>query len=172
MSTPQCFGCLCRLDFDGTFYRILEGVNISNGRGFTPDRKFLYFEAGTRRIYILGYDEETGTLCNQQVWLQPPKDDGIPDGLTVDREGYIWSARWDGSAVYRYTPDGEVDRHNQWPAKKVTSMVFGGDDTGDLYITTALFNRTKEEGGSSAGGLFRVPPGIKGLLECLSRILI
>ena len=100
------------------------------------------------------------------------KDEGEPDGLTVDAEGYVWSARWNGSAVYRYSPEGEVDLQIKLPAKKVTSLTFGGEELNDVYITTALNEGTKREEGKGAGGLFRVSTHIKGLPEHHSRILM
>ena len=101
--------------------------------------------------------------------MQTPDDGSIPDGMTVDGEGYVWSARWDGSSLYRYTPDGVEERRVAFPAKKVSSVVFGGDDLTDMYVTTAGGNNKAEEG-QGAGALFRMNLGIRGKPEYLSRI--
>ena len=171
MPTPEHLGRLYRLDTDGSLHLLVEGVNVPNGMGFTLDRRRMYFtESRARNIYLFDYDEKTGALANRRIWLQIPPDAGTPDGLTVDAEGCLWSARWGDSALYRYTPDGAEERRLEFPAKKVSSVVFGGDDLRDLYVTTALTDGTKASEGDGAGALFRLRPGVKGLPEFFSRI--
>jgi sugar lactone lactonase YvrE len=166
-------GRLYRLDTDGSLHQVLEDVMVSNGMGFTLDRRNMYYtDSGRLTIHILDYDEKTGALTNQRVWLQVPKGAGVPDGMTVDAQGYIWSARWDGGALCRYTPDGIEERRIDFPAKKVSSVTFGGDDLSDIYVTTALTENTRAEEGSGAGGLFRLRLGIRGVPEFLSRVML
>lgn len=89
--------------------------------------------------------------------------------MTVDAEGYIWTARWDGSCMSRYSPIGELDRRVEFPAKKVSCVTFGGEDYTDMYVTTAGGSNKVEEG-DGAGALFRVNLGIKGVPEFFSRV--
>jgi len=89
--------------------------------------------------------------------------------MTVDAEGYLWSARWGGSCLVRYSPDGSEERRIHFPAKKISSVTFGGKDYTDIYVTTAGGNNRSEEG-VSAGALFRINLGIKGVPEFFSRI--
>ena len=131
-----------------------------------------YTDSFLRNIYIFDYDEETGALTNQRVWLQTPEGAGVPDGMTVDAHDHIWSARWEDSAIYRYTPAGVEERRIELPAKFVSSVGFGGADLSDLYITTALLGGTRENNGAGAGALFRLRPGIRGSPEFLSRIKV
>lgn len=171
--TPTRSGRLYRLDPDGALHLLLEGAGISNGLGFTLDRRRMYYTDSTARsIYLFDYAEKTGALTNQRVWLRTPEGAGMPDGLTVDAQGYVWSARWDGSALYRYTPDGVEERRIEFPAKKVSSVTFGGDALSDLYVTTALTDGTQAEEGAGAGALFRLRLGIRGLPEFFSRVKI
>ncbi len=164
-------GRLYRLDLDGSLHQILDNLTIANGMGFTPDRRKMYLtDSAKRTIYLFDYAQESGALTNQRVWLRTPDDAGVPDGLTVDAQGHVWSARWDGSALYRYTPDGVEERRIDFPAKKVSSVTFGGADLQDLYVTTALAGGTKAEEGDGAGGLFHLRLGIQGLPEFPSRI--
>jgi sugar lactone lactonase YvrE len=173
MPTPTRPGRLYRLDVDGSLHLLLEGIGVSNGMGFTPDRQCLYYtDSVARHIYLFNYDEETGALTHQRVWLRTPEGAGVPDGMTVDAEGYVWSARWGGSALYRYTPDGVEERRIDFPAKKVSSVVFGGGDLSDLYVTTALTDGTKADEGAGAGALFRLRLGLRGLPEFFSRVKI
>jgi sugar lactone lactonase YvrE len=141
--------------------------------GFTPDRKAMYFtDSAARHIYLLDYDQATGALSNKRIWVETSPDQGKPDGLTVDSEGFVWSARWDGSVVCRYSPDGvEVDRVT-FPAKKVSSIAFGGDGLEDVYVTTALAGGKRSGEGAGAGALFRFSPGIRGVPEFYSRVRV
>ena len=96
-------------------------------------------------------------------------DEGKPDGMTVDAEGYVWSARWNGGLLIRYALDGTEDRRIALPVPKVSSVTFGGPDYTDLYVTTAG-GHDREHEGPLAGALFRLNLGIRGTAEFHSRI--
>jgi len=162
-------GALFRLDSEGAPIRVLDGIALSNGMGFAPDRKCFYLtDSMKREIYRFDYDAGAGGIGNQQVFVRVPKGEGIPDGMTVDAAGYVWSARWDGGCVVRYAPDGAIDRIVHFPVKKVTSITFGGPDYTDIYVTTAV-GADGGSGGPGAGGLFHINLGIQGLPEFSSR---
>lgn len=95
--------------------------------------------------------------------------EGGPDGMTVDAEGYVWSARWDGSRLVRYAPDGRQVLKIDFPVKKVSSVIFGGADYTDMYITTAGGDK-KESDGEHAGALFHLNLNIRGVPEFFSRV--
>jgi len=175
MRTPDRLGRLYRLDLDGTITRLLDGIGTSNGMGFTPDHQQMYYtDTPKREIYRFDYDRATGAIGNQRVFVRTPDDpaEGRPDGMTVDADGYVWSARWDGSCVVRYAPDGTEDRRIHFPARKVSCPTFGGPDYGDLYVTTAGGDN-KDGNGPGAGALFRARiPGVRGVPEFPSRICL
>ena len=91
--------------------------------------------------------------------------------MTVDAEGCVWSARWDGWCLVRYAPDGTELQRIKFPAKKVSSVIFGGPDYTDMYVTTAGGNN-KAENGPGAGALFRLRLGIQGVPEYVSRVAV
>lgn len=171
MPTKERPGRLYRLDTDGSIHRVLDGVGCANGMGFTPDRKGMYFTDSNpaRAIYLFDYDERSGELSNQRVFAQIPQDAGVPDGMTVDAAGNVWSARWDGGCLVRYAADGSEAERFTFPAKKVSSVIFAGEDYRDLYVTTAGGGK-KEDEGAGAGALFRLRLGIQGKPEFFSRI--
>jgi D-xylono/L-arabinono-1,4-lactonase len=170
MPTQSRLGRLYRLDPDRTLTKLLDGIGVSNGLGFTPDLKSLYYtDSPTRNIYIFDYDRATGDLSNRRVFVQTPDGEGVPDGLTVDADGYVWSGRWDGGVLVRYTPDGAEERRIAFPARKVSSVTFGGPDYTDIYVTTAGGDQKAREG-DGAGALFRLRLGIQGKAEFRSRI--
>ena len=170
MPTDTRSATLYRMDTDGSVTTVLEGVGLSNGIGFSPDQKQMYYtDSLARKIYIFDYDIDSGDVTNQRVFVETPDDGSIPDGMTVDAEGYVWGARWDGSSLYRYNPDGEQVVQIQFPAKKISSVIFGGVDLTDMYVTTAGGGNKAEEG-PGAGGLFRLNVGVQGKPEFLSRV--
>ena len=169
LPAPGRLGRLYRLDTDGSLRVVLEGVGCSNGMGFTPDRRGMYFtDSPTRTIDLFDYDAATGELSNRRTFARTPDDEGVPDGMTVDAEGFVWSARWGGACVVRYAPDGSVAGRVELPTPKVTSVMFGGDDLSDLYVTTAGGSGSA---GGPAGAVFRVRPGVGGVSEFRSQIV-
>ncbi len=170
MPTKDRLARLYQLHTDGELIKLLDGIGISNGMGFTPDRKRMYYtDTSKRAIYVFDYDQNSGIISNQNTFIVVPEGEGAPDGMTVDAEGYLWSARWGGSCLVRYSPDGSEERRIHFPVKKISSVTFGGKDYTDIYVTTAGGNNRREEG-ASAGALFRINLGIKGVPEFFSRI--
>jgi len=172
MRTPKRLGNFYRIELDGTATKLFEGVGVPNGMGFTPDRQQMYFtDTMDRAIYLFDYDQKTSDLTNRRVFVRTPEaeSEGRPDGMTVDAEGYVWSARWDGSCLVRYAPDGAEVGRVTFPAQKVSCPTFGGADYGDLYATTAG-GHDKAANGPGAGALFRVRPGVRGVTEFRSRV--
>jgi len=164
-------GRLYRFDPDGSLHLVVKKIGLPNGMGFTPDHRGLYCtDSLTRSIYLFDYNVKTGALNNQRTWLQIPEGTGVPDGMTVDSQGNVWSASWDGSALYCYSPEGIETARIKFPARKVTSVTFGGLDLEDLFITTAHTDGLRAVEGARAGALFRLRPGVRGKPEFCSRI--
>ncbi len=104
-------GDLYRLEPDGTATVVIENIDIPNGMGFSRNLETFYLtESEAHAVYAFDYDRETGALTNRRTFLETGDGDGVPDGMTVDADDYVWSARWDGGRVVRYKPDGrDVD---------------------------------------------------------------
>lgn len=174
MPTKARNGRLYRLDTDMTLTQAVDHIGISNGLGFTPDRKQVYYTDSepARIIYRFSYDAQTGALTNQENWKVFTEGDAVPDGLTVDAEGCIWSAQWDGGCVIRFDPDGrEITRIHVPNAIKVSNVTFGGDDYATMILTTAGGD-DKGSNGMNAGALFAVDAGVKGVPEFRSKIRV
>jgi sugar lactone lactonase YvrE len=82
--------------------------------------------------------------------------------MTVDADGYLWVAMWGGSAVRRYTPDGQLDGVLELPVSQVTACTFGGPDLTELYITTSRHGVPDGEQ-PEAGSVYVARPGVRGL---------
>jgi D-xylonolactonase len=172
MPTEGRPGRLYRLDPDGKLSKLVEGIRCSNGLAFSPDCRHLYYtDSYAYTIYRFKYSEQTGDITDQEVFIRCLEEDGYPDGLTRDSEGYIWSARWGGGCIIRYSPDGVEERRIKLPARLVTSLTFAGPSLSDIYVTTA-----RDVGVSDpeldSGGLFQLSTGICGVAEFPSRIQV
>jgi D-xylono/L-arabinono-1,4-lactonase len=175
MGTPERPGRQYRIDPDGSRHVVIPEVRTPNGMGFTPDGRGLYFtDTGTREIVRFDYDRESGAISNRRRFVLVPDDarEGRPDGMTVDAEGYVWSARWDGASLVRYDPAGAEVQRIPFPVRKVSSVTFGGEDYTDMYVTTAG-GHLRPSDGEHAGALFRLRlDGIRGVPEFPSRVLL
>jgi len=162
-------GKLFRLDADHSVHEMADGFRISNGCGWSPDDKTFYFsESIERTVWAWDYDIETGGMSNRRRFAQIPEaESGIADGLTVDAEGYVWLALWDGWRIVRFAPGGSVDREIKTPIQRPTSVMFGGPDLKTLYITSATYRLEEADLASQpqAGSLFACEPGVAGLPE-------
>ncbi|MDR3708620.1 MAG: SMP-30/gluconolactonase/LRE family protein [Capsulimonadaceae bacterium] len=169
MPTENRLGNLYRLDTGGQLTLLLTGIGCSNGLAFTNGNKQVYYTDSARKeIYLYDYDVRSGSMTNRRIFWK--SETSIPDGLTIDADGCIWSAQWGGSSVIRLRPDGVEDGRIEIPgAQNVTSCIFGGDGLTDLYITTA---RQEDEGSPNAGGIFHARPGVAGVPEYRSRIRV
>ncbi|MCX4768592.1 SMP-30/gluconolactonase/LRE family protein [Streptomyces sp. NBC_01285] len=129
-------GSLTRVAPDGTATRVLPLVACSNGTGWSPDGRLMYYiDTPTRRIDVFDVDGEQ--VVNRRPFATVEEGAGFPDGLTVDAEGAVWVALWDGAALRRYTADGTLERTVELPVRRPTSCAFGGRELRDLYISTA-----------------------------------
>lgn len=161
-------GSLYRLDADRWLERVLTGVTISNGLGWSPDERSMYYiDSTTYGIDVLDFDPALGVVSNRRRLVEVPRRWGLPDGMTVDEEGFLWVAFWGGSAVRRLSPKGELTSVVELPVTHVTSCAFGGEDLGDLYVTSGRVGPSPEQlrGQPHAGGLFRLRPSVRGLPE-------
>lgn len=157
-------GLYC-IEPSGSARQVLGGLTESNGLDWDPAARLLYHvDTPTGRVDVLDYDPVAGLVENRRTLIQIDAADGYPDGLTVDAEGCVWVALWGGSAVRRYTPDGELERSVPVPATNVTSCAFGGPNLDELYLTSATFGMTEAqlEAEPAAGSLFRCRPGVSG----------
>tara|TARA_A100001037_G_C15151683_1_gene639688 strand:- start:7203 stop:8105 length:903 start_codon:yes stop_codon:yes gene_type:complete len=159
-------GTLYRIDPDFSLTSAVEGVRVSNGIGWSPDDRLMYFaDTLSSGIDVFDYDVDVGKLSNRHRLAEIDREHGLPDGLAVDAEGCVWVALFYGGQVRRYSPTGEWIGVVSLPVARVTSCNFGGPGLHDLYITTANFS-LHDDGKPhepEAGYLFRCRPGVQGL---------
>ena len=170
IGTTATSGGLYRVERDGSVHLLFRGTGVSNGMGFSPDGARFYWTCSTRReIYEFDYDRATGALENERSFYRAGEGEGIPDGLTVDREGHVWSARWDGAAVVQHAPDGTVLKTFSFPVAKVSSLGFGGPKLDRFFVTTA--GGEAKQGGAE-GSVYEWRAGVRGPSEFRSRVAL
>lgn len=160
-------GSLYRIGVDSSCTRILGDITVPNALSWSPDNRTMYFaDTPDRQIRAYEFDAGEGNLGAMKI-VESGNLPGRPDGATVDSEGCIWSARYQGSSVARITPKGKVDCIIELPASQITSCALGGPDLRTLYITTARQKLTPDDLKSQplAGGLFAVRVDVGGLPE-------
>lgn len=155
-------GFLARVEPNGRAAVVLPEVTISNGIGWSPDQRRMYYvDTPTRRVDVFDYDVDTGSATGRRLFADFGPSAGTPDGLCVDADGCVWVAENGGGRVRRFTPDGSPDRVVEVPARQATACAFGGPGLTDLYVTTGREHFTAEQAAAEplAGCLF-VAPGI------------
>lgn len=158
-------GSLYRMGTNFEVSRVSSGYIVSNGMDWSPDGRLMYFtDSETGRILVFDFDADTGAAVNPRLFVKVPETQGVPDGLCVDAEGYIWSAHWDGGRVSRYNPSGRLERTVHLPVQRTTSCTFGGPNFDTLYVTSARAGLSAAQLKASplSGGLFAVNVGVRG----------
>jgi sugar lactone lactonase YvrE len=153
MALDQTPGAGALYRYDGTLQRVLEGVTLSNGIGWTrDDTQMYYIDSPVQRVDLFDFELASGRVDNRRPFVSIDDSAGIPDGLTVDDEGGVWVALYGGSCVRRYDETGRLDAVLEVPAENVTSCCFGGDDGRSLFVTTA----------APDGNVYVTQPGVSG----------
>ena len=157
---PQGTSKLYRLSHDFTCSILLENISISNGIGWSLDGKF-FFHTDSLDHSIYRYTLQGKELTNRQIFYTPPR--GTPDGLTIDADGNLWVAIWDGGRVVQLSPKGKELAQILMPVSRPTSVTFGGNDLRTLYITSASVDLPEKSAQPFAGALFTIQLQVSGL---------
>lgn len=152
-------GVLYRLDPDRSWAAMDTGYLVPNGPAFSACGRWLYHsDTALRTIYRFALTENG--LSERQVFARFDEADGYPDGMTVDAEGFLWVAHWDGGRVSRFDPQGKVERAIALPARRTTNVTFAGDALDRMFVTSATVGLEPTD---YDGALFEVDAGVKGL---------
>jgi sugar lactone lactonase YvrE len=145
-----------------------DGIWVSNGVCFSPDDSKMYFaDSHVKTIFVYDFDLDAGTLGERRVFAAADDRPGVPDGSSVDADGFVWNAVFDAGCLVRYAPDGRIDRTVALPVSRPTACAFGGPDLATLYVTTARFRLAPDKLAAEAyaGGLLALDVGARGLPE-------
>ena len=152
-------GSLYRLDPDGSWQVMDSGYMVPNGPAFSACGCWLYHsDSAKRTIYRIEITDDG--LGKKEPFILFGEDDGFPDGMTVDSEGYLWVAHWDGGRIGRFDPGGQLDRAITLPARRITNITFAGAGLDRMFVTSAAVGLPESE---YDGALFEVECGVTGL---------
>lgn len=143
-----------------------DGYKVTNGPAFSPSGERMYHNDSARQVTYV-FDLEEGKAMNRRVFLEFTEGQGFPDGMTVDSEGCLWIAFWDGGCLRRFSDKGEWLETVELPVSRPTSCTFGGMDLDRLYVTSATIGLDTNARAMqpNAGGLFMLTPGVRGLAD-------
>jgi sugar lactone lactonase YvrE len=167
-------GGLYRIDADGSVTTMLTGITLANGLDWSPDGKTFYFiDSFTRSVDAFDFGLESGEIRNRRTLATLRS--GVPNGMTVDRDGRLWVASTGGGDVQCFAPSGEFLARVSIGTPGATSCAFGGPDCTDLFITSragrmpdaaqqiGVSPEMMDNDGPEAGGLFVCRPGVVGI---------
>ncbi len=167
LQTKPGTGSLYCIDHSRKVHRVLKGLTISNGMGWSPDGRYMYFiDSHDRYVRRYRFNPDQPVLEGEEIILRFSDEEGLPDGMCVDREGNLWIGFWGGYRVGCYNPEtGEHLADVSVPAPHVTSCCFGGKELDTLYITTARDGLDDEQlkHDPLSGSLFVCEPGATGM---------
>lgn len=139
-------GSLWSLDKNKTIRLIDTGFKVSNGPGFSPCGKKIYFnDTFSYKTFLYQFDNEPNYKINKELFFKFEIQDGYPDGITVDLDGNIWIAHWGSGIISKQSSDGKILNKINLPAKNLTSLCFGGDNFSNLIVTSATDGMTKKD---------------------------
>ena len=156
---------LYRLDKDHTVKKMVNGVSISNGIAWSLDNTVMYYiDSRVPAVAAYDFDLETGDIRNRRYPIEIPPGHGSPDGMTIDEEGMLYVAEWDGYQVSKWDPrSGKQVDSISFPIAKITSCCFGGPKLDQLYVTTARVGvKPADTAQGDAGSVFCIDVGVSG----------
>ncbi len=161
-------GNLYQLDEHFTLKLMDSGLSVANGISFSPEGDTLYVsEQFKGRILAYDYDSDRGTLKHKRIFAEVPQEEGLPDGLVVDAEGYVWNARWGGGRIVRFSPEGRKVHEIIMPVPITACLAFGGESFHDIYVTTGCYGMDEAEKRKypGSGDLYRIRDSFAGVIE-------
>ena len=160
-------GFLYRLQADGRCDRMVDGLVVGNTLCWSPDNRTLYQgDSWQRTVWAWDFEPDSGDISNRRVFTTYAEGQGFPDGATVDADGTIWIAVWNGWRIDRFDPDGNLMNSIEMPVQCPTCPAFGGPNLDVMYVTSASNAITEPEKQPLAGAIFAITNiGVKGLAE-------
>jgi len=167
-SDKRAVGGLFRYTSAGLSECLLNGFMTPNGMAFSPDNRTLYIadsHASIRKVWAIDFDMAEGTLGERRLFVDMAGYAARPDGAAVDTEGCYWVAGMDGGCIFRFTPQGALDRVIHLPVRHPTMCAFGGADMKTMFITSLKRSTIAADLDPHAGSVLLIDPGAQGIAE-------
>jgi xylono-1,5-lactonase len=156
-------GKLYRLDADRSLHEMDYGYHVANGPAFSPDQRWLYHTDTVLGLVYRFAFHQNGMLGAREIFIAFEAGWGKPDGMTVDAQGFLWIAHWEGSRVSRYSPEGMLERSISLPGSQITNVCFAGPQLDRMFVTSAATGNLDAPNGCLfeilEPGAIGLPPG-------------
>lgn len=158
----------------GVVTQLFDKISIPNGICFSPDGTRGYFVDSDTNLYMtVKLDPHTGLPVGRAELFTDQSDSGSTcDGSVCDADGYIWNARWEGSAVHRFSPEGKLDAKYAVPPLQATCPVFFGKNLDRVAVTSAQADLDAETRAQSAahGQTFELGVPVRGVQDAAYKL--
>jgi sugar lactone lactonase YvrE len=162
--TREAVAALYRITPEGQSTRVVDGLFCSNGLAWSPDGRTLYHsDSRGPWLQVFDFDARQGLATNPRRLLTLTEADGLPDGGTMDAEGFYWSAGITAGVLNRISPAGVIVERIPLPVTAPTMPCFGGADLRTLFVTSLATDRS---GNFQPGALIAFRTEVAGLPPC------
>ena len=158
-------GSLYCLDRSLKLHKVDTKYYITNGPAFINNNTFLHTDSSRKIIFKIKINNKY-EIIKKTIFAKFSKNDGSPDGMTIDNKKNIWICHFGGACISVYNLKGKRIFKLKFPAKNITNCTFGGKNMDNLYATSALKGMKISEikRFNLSGSLFHVKTNVKGLI--------
>ena len=115
---------------------LLKNFIIGNGIDYCVLKNKFYFSISDLSL-IISFELKRNKIIKKKIFYKIPKDYGIPDGITIDKKGFIWVSCYSGGRIIRISQKGKINLSIKVPTEFPTSLCFGGKNLNNILITSA-----------------------------------
>jgi sugar lactone lactonase YvrE len=152
-------GSLYSIDPKGEWRSIYDGAGLVTGMQWSDDGSRMWF-TDTRLSTIFACDYSPhGEMRNIQPFVRGVRG----EGLARDADGGFWTSGGGGKVV-RWDASGQQTLEFEVPARRITSLAFGGPELATLFIATSRVGLSQNELSSQPlnGAIFGMETGTRG----------
>jgi len=159
-------GSLYKLDKKLNLIKVDKNYRITNGPAFIDQFNFYHTDSAKKKIYKIKINKNN-KIINKKIFKKFSTQDGVPDGMTLDKNNNLWVAHFHGACISVFNSRAKLVHKINFPAKNITNCTFGGQNNNELFVTTATKGMSKDEMRkfSYSGYLFSVKTNTKGILQ-------
>ena len=156
-------GSLYCLDKKLMLHKIDTKYYITNGPAFFDANTFLHTDSVEKIIYKIEINKDY-KIIKKSKFIKFYKNDGSPDGMTIDCKKNVWVCHFNGACISVYSSSGKKIHKIHFIAKNITNCVFGGRNNNELFVSTALKDMKKNEVKKypDSGSLLKIKTNVKG----------
>jgi sugar lactone lactonase YvrE len=158
-------GSLYCLDNNFVLTKVDSKYVITNGPAFIDEKNFFHTDSRKKIIYKINIDKNLN-IKRKKIFKKFSKSNGSPDGMTVDNYKNLWVCHFGGACISVFNKKGKKIHKINFLAKNVTNCTFGGKNSNELFVTTALKGMNNKEINkySYSGSLFKIKTNVKGII--------